>query len=72
MCEVVPYFYSHKPATDKEEPYTAILPTMVLLTLLWYLKIEKNFQNTDGWQVKYWKSLSRSLNSLKFNNLNHW
>ena len=26
--EVVLYLYSHKPATDKEEPHTAILPTI--------------------------------------------
>ena len=44
ICEVVLYLYSHKPATDKEEPYTAILSTIFLLTLLLHLEIEKTFK----------------------------
>ena len=31
MWSVVSYLYSHKLATDKEELYTAILPTILLL-----------------------------------------
>ena len=60
VFEVVLYHYSHKPATDKEEPYTEILPT---------IHTTGEFHGSHTGSIlpsQYQKTIVRKLMYLKF------